>query len=79
MPYVSDAQRKWAHTASAKKAGFPTEKWDKESKGQGDIPEHVRQKKEHFAKAMKKAHADYKKKYSNAPEMEQNPMNSMKV
>jgi len=33
MPYVSDAQRKWAHTASAKKSGFPTAEFDAASKG----------------------------------------------
>lgn len=32
MPYSSDAQRRWAHTDSAKKAGFPTEEFDKASK-----------------------------------------------
>lgn len=38
MPYVSDAQRRWAHTDSAKKAGFPTKKWDDESRGK-KLPE----------------------------------------
>lgn len=38
MPYVSDAQRRWAHTASAKEAGFPTEEWDRKSKGK-KLPE----------------------------------------
>jgi hypothetical protein len=38
MPYKSDAQRKWAHTESAKKAGFPTDEFDKASKGK-DLPE----------------------------------------
>jgi hypothetical protein len=33
VPYVSDKQRRWAHTASAKKAGFPTKEWDNESRG----------------------------------------------
>ena len=40
MPYVSDAQRRWAHTASAKKAGFPTEEWDDKSRGK-KLPERV--------------------------------------
>src|SRR5579864_3167884 len=38
MPYSSDAQRRWAHTESAKKAGFPTEEFDKASKGK-KLPE----------------------------------------
>lgn len=38
MPYSSDAQRRWAHTDSAKKAGFPTDEFDKASKGK-KLPE----------------------------------------
>ena len=38
MPYKSDAQRRWAHTDSAKKADFPTDEFDKASKGQ-KLPE----------------------------------------
>lgn len=38
MPYSSDAQRRWAHTDSAKKAGFPTEEFDETSKGK-KLPE----------------------------------------
>jgi hypothetical protein len=41
MPYVSDAQRRWAHTPSAKESGFPTAEWDRKSKGQKGLPEHV--------------------------------------
>jgi len=33
MPYVSKKQEAWAHTAAAKKAGFPTAEFDKASKG----------------------------------------------
>lgn len=33
MPYQSAKQERWAHTASAKKAGFPTAEFDKASKG----------------------------------------------
>jgi hypothetical protein len=36
MPYKSDAQRKFFHSAGAKKAGITeadVKKWDKESKG----------------------------------------------
>jgi hypothetical protein len=33
MPYVSDAQRRWAHTPTAKAAGFPTKEWDDKSRG----------------------------------------------
>jgi hypothetical protein len=32
MPYKSDKQRRWAHTESAKKAGFPTKEFDREEK-----------------------------------------------
>ena len=38
MPYVSNAQRRFAHTDTAKKKGFPTEEFDKESKGK-KLPE----------------------------------------
>lgn len=41
MPYVSDAQRRWAHTENAKKAGFPTAEFDAASKGM-KLPAHVR-------------------------------------
>lgn len=43
MPYKSDAQRKWAHTAAGEKAlGGPKKvaEWDKASKGK-KLPEHV--------------------------------------
>jgi hypothetical protein len=33
MPYASKAQERWAHTPSAKKAGFPTAEFDAASKG----------------------------------------------
>jgi hypothetical protein len=33
MPYESQKQERWAHTESAKKAGFPTAEFDKASKG----------------------------------------------
>lgn len=36
MPYVSSAQRRFAHTKTAKKKGFPTEEFDDESKGMTD-------------------------------------------
>lgn len=32
MPYKSAKQRKWAHTADAKRKGFPTEEFDRASK-----------------------------------------------
>lgn len=32
MPYKSEKQRRWAHTEDAKKKGFPTAEFDKESK-----------------------------------------------
>jgi len=46
MPYASDKQRKWAHTESAKKAGFPTKKWDRE--------EHEQNKRKALHMALKK-------------------------
>ena len=49
MPYKSDAQRRWAHTASAKKAGFPTAEFDKASKGK-NLPEKVHHTPENKAK-----------------------------
>ena len=72
MPYVSDAQRKFAHTDTAKKKGFPTEEFDKESKGQGDLLEHVKAKKKVMAKHMKKAH----KEWGDHPD---NPCNKMRM
>ena len=41
MPYVSDKQRRWAHTDSAKKKGFPTAEFDKASEGMS-LPEKAR-------------------------------------
>ena len=38
MPYVSKKQERWAHTESAKKAGFPTAEFDSASKGK-KLPE----------------------------------------
>jgi hypothetical protein len=32
MPYASDAQRRWAHTESARRSDFPTEEFDREEK-----------------------------------------------
>lgn len=43
MPYASKKQERWAHTASAKKAGFPTAEFDAASKGK-KLPEHVHHK-----------------------------------
>lgn len=43
MPYVSDAQRRWAHTATGTKAlGGPAKvsEWDQASKGK-ELPEKV--------------------------------------
>ena len=56
MPYVSDAQRRWAHTVSAKKAGFPTAEFDRASKGQKKLPEHVAKRE-----ASKRAHKGFMK------------------
>ena len=47
MPYVSNQQRKWAHTQAGLKALGGAEKvaeWDKASKGM-DLPEHAPKKK----------------------------------
>jgi hypothetical protein len=44
MPYVSDAQRRFAHSKSGQEKGFPTEEFDKASKGQKGLPEHVKGK-----------------------------------
>lgn len=33
MPYVSNSQRRFAHTDTAKKKGFPTEEFDEKSRG----------------------------------------------
>lgn len=44
MPYVSDAQRRFFHSPGAAKAGITpheVEKFDRESKGQRGLPEHV--------------------------------------
>lgn len=41
MPYVSDAQRRFAHTPTAKAKGFPTAEFDAASKGQKGLPERV--------------------------------------
>jgi len=44
MPYKSEAQRKFFNSSGAKKAGISEEekdKWNKESKGQKDLPEKV--------------------------------------
>lgn len=52
MPYKSDAQRKFFHSAGAKKAGITSKdvkKWDKESKGM-DLPERVKPKKKQTGK-----------------------------
>lgn len=53
MPYVSDAQRRFFHSAGAKRAGISAatvEEYDQASKGK-DLPE-----RKH--KAQKKAYAD---------------------
>lgn len=44
MPYVSSAQRKFAHTSTARAAGFPTAEFDAASKGMRGLPEHANQR-----------------------------------
>jgi hypothetical protein len=58
MPYISDAQRKWAHTQSGLKAlggQAKVTEWDKASKGL-KLPEHTKSKfrKAHAQKALNK-------------------------
>ena len=56
MPYKSDAQRRFFHSAGAKKAGLTPEevaKWDVESKGQKNLPEEVKPKKKSSKKKKK--------------------------
>lgn len=68
MPYVSQAQRGFFHTAAARKAGITpamTQEWDQASKGQAHLPAHAAKDKaphhsshSHTAAAMRglKAH-----------------------
>jgi hypothetical protein len=45
MPYVSDAQRRFFHSPGAAKAGLTkadVKRWDNESRGQKNLPEHVK-------------------------------------
>lgn len=53
MPYVSDAQRRFAHTDTAKEKGFPTAEFDRASKGQRDLPERVAAKRVTKGRSMK--------------------------
>ncbi len=52
MLYLSAKQERWAHTESAKKAGFPTKEFDQASKGM-KLPEKVN-------------HEDHKKKIAES-------------
>jgi hypothetical protein len=57
MPYVSDAQRKFFHTDTARKKGITTaqvEEYDKASKGL-KLPEHVTKQIKRDLKARKAA------------------------
>lgn len=67
MPYASDAQRRWAHTDAAKKAGFPTAEFDAE--------ERKKKKAKHMSDALKKAHRDFRR----MEEEEKNPHNSIRL
>lgn len=56
MPYKSDAQRRWAHTESGKKAlggEAKVREWDRESKGR-DLPE--RKGENHRPKHLSREH-----------------------
>jgi len=51
MPYKSAKQERWAHTDSAKDAGFPTEEFDEASEGmkfpdkpKRPLPEHLKKR-----------------------------------
>lgn len=49
MPYVSDAQRRWAHTQAGTKAlggASKVAEWDAASKGKS-LPEHASKKPKH--------------------------------
>jgi hypothetical protein len=53
MPYASDAQRRWAHTATGIKAlggKAKVHEWDQASKGK-KLPERVKQSTEQQARA----------------------------
>lgn len=55
MPYKSDAQRKFFHTDTAKKAGITSkevDEFDSASKGK-KLPEHVKAKKDALKKLSK--------------------------
>ena len=53
MPYVSQAQRRWAHTKSAKRKGFPTAEFDKASKGK-KLPARAKTKSKSRTKSKSK-------------------------
>jgi hypothetical protein len=53
VPYASAKQRRWAHTESAKKKGFPTKEFDKASKGKS-LPETSKKAKGMSKKMSKK-------------------------
>lgn len=53
MPYKSAAQRRFAHTDTAAKKGFPTAEFDRSSKGQRNLPERVAKKKMSSTRSMK--------------------------
>ena len=45
MPYASKAQQRFAHTATAKRKGFPTKEFDRETKSYSSLPERATKKK----------------------------------
>ena len=63
MPYKSDAQRRFFHSAGAKKAGISektVEEFDSASKGM-KLPEHVKPKKKSVSPFSDKAFVKYAK------------------
>jgi len=45
MPYVSEAQRGLFHSKNSPVSKAEVAKWDSESKGQHDLPKHVKKHK----------------------------------
>lgn len=53
MPYVSKAQAGWFHTHVKQLGASVVKKWDKASKGEHDLPEHVAHQKEADKRGIK--------------------------
>lgn len=55
MPYASKAQQGLFHSANSPVSAKEVSKWDKESKGEKGLPEHVKSKKKDPKKGMMRA------------------------